>query len=169
LKSDKVLVNKEIRAQRVTLIDAEGNRKGEFLTQDAIKLAQDEDLDLVVVGGDPSTPTCKLVDYGKFLYDQKKKTKKSSSVNKLKEVKLGFTSGVDIVELRTRQAEKFLKAGHKVKVTVTFRGRERAHLDMIYTKCKGVSESLAEIASADSPPRHSGRSVSMILSPRKQQ
>ena len=171
MKSEKILVNRDIRAQRVTLVDAEGNRKGEFMTRDAIQMAQDEGLDLVAVGGSQNSPVCKIMDFGKYLYDLKKKNKKNSSTSsavKLKEVKVGFNSDPNIVDIRTRQAEKFLKAGHKVKITVTFRGRERTHLDMIYAKCKAIYASLEEIATIDAEPGHSGRLVSMVVSPKKQ-
>lgn len=168
MKSDKLAVNREIKSHRVILVDSEGNKKGEFLRNDAIRLAEDEGLDLVALGGTPERPVCRIMDYGKFIYSQKKKFKNNvSAQTKMKEIKIGFVSDDNYVSIKTKQAEKFLKSGNKVKVTVRFKGRESAHIGMIIEKCLGVYSTLEKIANMDSEPKRSGRQVCMVLSPRK--
>lgn len=168
MKPNKLPINREIRARRIILIDSDGIKKGEFLRDDAIRLAEEQELDLVVVGGNSEQPVCKIMDYGKYIYALNKKSKKNgSSGGKLKEIKLSFVSDDNYVDIKTRQAEKFLKAGNKVKVTVRFKGREGAHIGMIITKCRGVYESLKEVSNMDMPPKRAGRQVTMMLSPKK--
>lgn len=166
MSNRKALINRDIRARRVVLIDSDGNRCGEFLRNDAISKAEDEGLDLVAVGGTSSLPVCKIMDYGKYLYSKKKSAKKSSVV-KLKEVKIGFQSDDSYVELKTKQAEKFLLAGNKVKFTIRFRGREGSHADVMFARCLSIKDSLSSISIVDSEPQRGRRQISMILSPKK--
>jgi len=165
--STRLLVNYKIEARRVTLIDSQGNRVGEFLRDDAIKRAQDEGLDLVLVGGG-DMPTCKIMDYGRHLYQQKKRTKKNPSHSvKTKEIKIGFQSDNNYVDIKTAQAKKFLEKGNKVKVTIQFKGRQGAHIDMMINKCKEIYSNLSEVSEMESSPSRSGRHVTMLLVPRK--
>jgi len=179
VKSDKLPANSDIRAHRIILIGSDGSRMGEFLRNDAIRMAEDDGLDLVAVGGTDDKPVCKIMDYGKFLYAQKKKFKRNiTATTKTKEIKIGFVSDDNYVNIKTKQAEKFLREGNRVKVTIRFKGRESTHINMIIDKCLRVYDTpipghktegftLEKIATVDAQPKRSGRQVTMLLSPRK--
>ena len=168
LRKESTPINSQIRAGRVILIDETGNKLGEFMKRDAISTAQDRGLDLVQVGGPEDKPICKLMDYGKYQYEKKKKMKKNPSATiKLKEVKFRLNTDERDFDIRVKQAEKFISQGNKVKVTVMFRGRERTHLDIIRGRCTDFAEKLSHIADVDSRPSISNRQVTMILSPKK--
>ncbi len=167
MKLNKLSINREIQASRVVVIGSDGAKLGEFLKEDAVKLAEKENLDLVMVS-EGDKPICRIMDYGKFLYDQKKKAKQNSSHNiETKEIKLGYQTEEDHINIKTNQARKFLERGDKVKVTVQFVGREIAHLDLIRKKCLGVYDALKDIADMESPPKMSGRQMNMILVAKK--
>ncbi len=163
----KILINNKIRARRVTVISSEGSRLGEFLTADAISLAQEEGLDLVQVSDD-ERPICKIMDYGKHLYEQKKKARKSkaaSAVVKTKEIRLRPKTDENDILTLVNKARRFLEKGNRVKVTVKFRGREAAHLDIVREQCLNVFERLKDISKIDDQPKRNGRQMSMLLSP----
>jgi translation initiation factor IF-3 len=163
----KTLVNKEIRANRVIVINPDGEKMGEFLTRDAINLASEQGLDLVQVSHD-DRPTCKMMDYGKFLYDQKKKAKKSKAASasvKTKEIRLRPKTEENDVQTLVNRARKFLEKGYKVKVTVRYKGREGAHLDLVREQCLNVYERLKDVSKIDDQPKKLGRQFSMTLAP----
>lgn len=160
---DTAPLNKKIRARRVILIDSGGNRMGEFLRDDAITLASQEGLDLVQVTFD-DTPICRIMDYGKFLYQQKKKNKGRPSAPKLKEVKMTPVTDTHDFKVRVERARSFLEKGHKVKVTVVMHGRHRKFQDQAYTICDEFYEALSDFAQIDSKPQLSGKYLTMIVS-----
>lgn len=167
MKSNKLPINREIPATRVVLIGVDGAKLGEFLKEDAVRLAEKEDLDLVMVS-EGDKPVCRIMDYGKFLYEQKKRAKQNTSHNiETKEIKLGFNTEQDYINIKTNQARKFLERGDKVKVTIQFVGREISHLDLIRKKCLSVYEALKDIADMEAPPKLNGRQINMILVARK--
>jgi len=167
LSSDKLQINKDIRAHRVLVIDQDGEKRGEFLKADAIKLAEDEGLDLVMVA-DGHKPVCKIMDYGKHLYEQKKKAKQNSSTKvKLKEIKIKYNTDDNYISVKANQARGFLKDGHQVKITVRFWGRQRAHVDIVRDKCQAFAKSLSDAADVQTTPRLAGNNVYMILVPKK--
>jgi translation initiation factor IF-3 len=168
LKDDTILKNSQIKARRVILIDSEGTKLGEFLRNDAIDMAKIEGLDLVQVGGQDDRPTCRMVDYGKLLYDRKKRQKGGSAQVKVKELKFGPNTDEHDMLVRTGRARQFLGRGDKVKVTVRFRGREAAHVDIVRAKCLSFAEGLDDIAVIDQPPRLNGRQMMMLLSAKKE-
>lgn len=164
---DKTLINEKIKANRILLISENGERLGEFLRKDAIAIALDKGLDLVQMS-DSIIPVCKIMDYGKFSYDQKKKNKKSrtnSSSSKTKELRLKISTEENDVKTIIRKAEKFLLSGNKVKITVQFRGREAAHKNLVIDKCYNIFERLKNNSEIESRPVIAGRQASMIISP----
>jgi translation initiation factor IF-3 len=137
------------------------------MRDDAIQRAKEEGLDLVLVGGG-NPPTCKIMDYGRHLYQQKKRAKKNSSHSiKTKEIKIGFQSDDNYVGIKTSQARNFLEKGNRVKVTIKFRGREGAHIDMMVDKCKNIYSDLSDVSEMEAAPTRSGRNVTMMLVPKK--
>jgi translation initiation factor IF-3 len=167
LKNDTVLKNNQIRARRVVLIDSTGTRLGEFMRNDAIDMAKEQGLDLVQVSGQNDRPICRMVDYGKLLYDRKKKQKKGSAQVRVKELKFGPNTDEHDMLVREGRARKFLGRGDKVKITVRFRGRESAHQEIIREKCLAFAERLSDIAFIDQPPKLQGRQMMMLLSGKK--
>jgi translation initiation factor IF-3 len=167
--SSEFLTNRAIKAGRILLIDHEGNKRGEFFRDDAIKLAEESSLDLVAVGGSSALPVCKIMDYGKYQYAQKKRAKQNvSHAVKVKEIKIGFLADQDYVDLKTRQARKFLEEGNRVKLSIKFKGRESAHINLIREKCMGICNTLSDVADTDTNPRQYGRQMTVLLMPKKQ-
>jgi translation initiation factor IF-3 len=163
LKSEGLPINEDIRASRLVLIDQEGNHRGEFLRLDALKLAEEVGLDLVMVS-DGQKPTCKLMDYGKFIYAQKKKSKNNAAPTiKNKEIKFNFQTDDDYVEIKTRQARGFLEDGNRVKFSIKYLGRQAHHLGLIYERCDKIFADLQDVAEMEAPPKNLGDHVSMIL------
>lgn len=166
----KLRVNQKITSPTVRLIDDEGNQLGIVAIEDAIAKAQAKEIDLVEVSPNTNPPVCKLMDYGKYRYKQKKIDKKHKKMQKQSEVKgirLGFKTDTHDIEVKQRQAEKFLKARNIVKVALTFRGRELAHVDLAKEKMKKFAEELSEIANLEEGPKRQGNNLIMILTPIK--
>ena len=145
---------------------------GVMPTRDAQRLADNQDLDLVEVSPNAKPPVCKIMDYGKYRYEEsikRKEQRKSQKVTMVKEIK--FHPGVDTNDLghKLRQMTEFFKAGHKVKVTLQYRGRENAHKDLGMEVIKKVIEATAEYATLEQQPKFFGRTLSCLLAPRPQQ
>lgn len=163
-------VNNRIRATRVLVIDDEGNKLGEFMTDDAIELAHSRGLDLIEVAPNARPPVCRLGDYGRMKYEKKKKdtaARKNQAVVSIKEVKIRPKTDVHDYQVKLKHARRFLENGDKVKVTVRFRGREMAHRDIGYQRCQELAEEVADLAEIETRPSMEGRQMSMILAPKK--
>ncbi len=163
-------INRRIRVPRVLLIDEDGKRLGEFLTDDALRLAQERGLDLVEMAPDARPPVCRIVDYGKLKYERKKRdavARRNQVQVQLKEVKLRPKTDQHDMEFKVRHARRFLEEGNKVKVTVRFRGREMAHRDIGAEQCLEVAEHCKDLGVIESRPRMEGRQMFMILAPLK--
>lgn len=161
-------VNRRIRVPRVLLIDEEGNKLGEFLTEDAVRLAQDRGLDLIEVAPNSRPPVCKIGDYGQMKYERKKRAaaaRKNQVQVQLKEVKVRPKTDQHDMEVKVKHTRRFLEQGNKVKVTVRFRGRELAHRDIGAQQCLRIAELAEDLGSIESPPRMDGRQMFMILAP----
>jgi translation initiation factor IF-3 len=133
-------------------------------------MAREAGLDLVEVSPEASPPVCRILDFGKWKYEQSKKTKgQKSKTTELKEVRLGRSMKIDPhdVSIRLNQARKFLMEGHKVQIVQNFRGREMAHKDRGYDRMKEIAEKLSDIAKVEMTPRLAGRRLNMILAPDK--
>ena len=163
-------MNHEIRLTPIRLIDHENNQVGVIETRDALRMAEEAGLDLVEIQADVRPPLCKIMDYGKYKYEQSKKQKGNTSKGQeLKEVRLGRSAKIDDhdVEIRVKQARRFLMEGHKVLLRQRFRGREVAHKEIGVDRIKGICEELSDIAKVESPPKHAGRDITVILAPDK--
>jgi translation initiation factor IF-3 len=161
-------VNERIRIREVRLIDDEGNQVGIIATRDALEMARQKGLDLVEVAPNAVPPVCRLMDYGKFRYEQSRKereSRKNQHVVELKEVRIRPKIDDHDLETKGRQAAKFLDHGDKVKLTVLFRGREMAHPDI----GKGLLDQLIELlkthGTVEQTPRLEGRAMTAIMNP----
>jgi len=133
-------------------------------------MAREAGLDLVEVSPDASPPVCRILDFGKWKYEQSKKSKsQKSKTTELKEVRLGRSMKIDPhdIAIRLNQARKFLMEGHKVQIVQNFRGREMAHRDRGFDRMKEIAETLSDIAKVEMPPRLAGRRLNMIIAPDK--
>jgi translation initiation factor IF-3 len=164
-------VNERIRIREVRLIDEEGTQVGVIPTFEALQMARDRGLDLVEVAPNAVPPVCRLMDYGKFRYEQSRKereSRKNQHVIELKEVRIRPKIDDHDLETKGRQAAKFLDAGDKVKLTVLFRGREMAHPDIGRGLLDQLTEQLRPHGTAESAPRMEGRTMTMFINPLKQ-
>ena len=137
---------------------------------DALRRAKDTGLDLVEVAANARPPVCRLMDYGKYRYEQSKKSqeaRKRQTVIQIKEIKMRPRTDVHDLNVKKKKIIKFLGQGNKVKVTVTFRGREIVHPDIGFEMLKKIANEMAEIAAVEHMPNMEGRAMSMILAPKK--
>ena len=163
-----VRINREIRAREVRVIDPEGKQLGILPLVEALRTAANVELDLVEVSPKAEPPVCRIMDYGKFKYQQQKKThdaKKKQAVVHLKEVKMRPKTEEHDFQFKVRHIERFLKEGNKTKVTIVFRGRELAHPEMGRNMLARIIEEAKEWAKVEQDPKFEGRNCVMILSP----
>jgi len=164
-------MNERIRITPIRLIDEDGEMVGVVDTDEARRRAADLGLDLVEMAADVRPPVCRIMDYGKYRFEQRKKDRAGRARSKgseLKEVRLGRSMKIDPhdVGIRMNQARKFLMAGHRVQIVQNFRGaREMAHRDRGDIRMREVIEQLADISKVEMPPRMNGRRMNMILVP----
>lgn len=161
-------VNRQIRVPKVRVVGADGSQLGVLQTRDAQALAQEQGLDLVEVAPNAVPPVCKIIDYGKFRYDQTKKEKESKKAQhqvKIKEIKV--KPNIDDHDLMTkmRHARGFLDEGNKVKVTCMFRGREMAYPENGRKVIERVIETLADVSAVEASAKMMGRSLFCVLAP----
>ena len=138
----KPLINNQIRAEKVRLIDEKGKNQGIFSLEEALKIAKEKNLDLIQVTEKADPPVCKLGDYGKFIYSLQKKEKKEKKTGELKVVRIGFNISPHDLEIKAKQAEKFLKEGHPLRLEMVLRGREKALADFGKEKIEKLIEIL---------------------------
>ena len=163
-----VRINREIRAREVRVIDPEGKQLGILPLVEALRNAANFELDLVEVSPKSEPPVCRIMDYGKFKYQQRKKAsdaKKKQVVIHLKEVKMRSKTEEHDFQFKLRHIERFLKEGNKTKVTIVFRGREMAHPDLGKKMLARVTEEAKEWGKVEQPPKFEGRNFIMILAP----
>ena len=154
----------------VRLVGIEGDQLGIVPTSEAMRMAQDAGVDLVEVAASARPPVCRLMDYGRFKYLQKKQkqeAKRKSTHIEVKEVKFRPKTEKHDFDTKMNRARRFLGEGNRVKVTIMFRGRELAYTDRQRKRLLEIAEDLAEIAQLDVPPRMEGRTMSMMLNPRR--
>jgi len=163
---DMTRINDRIRAPKVRVVLANGDQLGVMTSRDALIKAQSLGLDLVEIAGQADPPVCKIVDYGKYKYEQAKlKKQKSKSSTRMKEVKFRVGTGQHDYNIKLGRAEGFLDTNHKVRFVLQFRGRENAHKDLGFVVLNRIIEDLKTMAQVDQAPRLNGRAVAMILSP----
>lgn len=162
--------NEKIRAREVRLVDADGSQVGIVSLSDALERAQRQELDLVEVAPQANPPVCRIMDYGKFRYEESQRLKESRKKTvqiTMKEVKFKPKIGKADFDTKVRHMQQFLAEGHKVKVTLQFRGREVAHPELGKKILDAVIEQLGETARVDTHARLEGRNMTMVLSPEK--
>ena len=162
-------LNEDISDKEIRLIGSQGEQLGIMAPADALRIADEQGLDLVKISPQATPPVCKLMNYGKFRFEQSKREKearKNQHVVEIKEVRM--SPGIDVGDFNTKlkNAQKFIADGNRVKVSVRFRGREMAHTDIGRDLLVRFAESVAEVANLDKEPKMEGRSMSIFLSPK---
>lgn len=161
-------VNEQIRAQEVRLIDADGTNQGVVPLKKAVQVAQDADLDLVEVAPNANPPVCRVMDFGKFIYEKTKKereARKAQTKIEIKEIRLRPKTTAHHRSFKVRDARRWLSEGKKVKVRIRFRGREIHYPEIALNDLKEIAEELSDISSIEQPPSMEGRTMLMVLSP----
>lgn len=163
-------INEQIRDKEVRLIGEDGEQIGIVSVREAMQMAREADLDLVKISPNAKPPVCKIIDYGKFRYEQMRKDKEAKKKQKVMETKeVRLSPNIDVNDLNTKanQARKFLRKGDKVKVSLRFRGREMAHVNVGKEILDSFCEKLSDIAVVDKPAKLEGRSMVMFLAEKK--
>ncbi len=163
-------INERIRFPKVRVIGTDGEQLGILPPAEGRRLAEEKGLDLVLVSDKADPPVCRIIDYGKYKFEQEKKAreaKKKQHSAEVKEVKMRYKIDEHDYEVRRKHAEKFLKSGDKVKATITFRGREIQHTDLAYDLLNRLAKELEELAEVQQRPKREGRTMMMMLSPKK--
>lgn len=159
-------MNGQIRAREVRVIADDGAQLGVMTPQDALRMAQQKELDLVEVAPTANPPVCRIMDYGKYRYMQKKKqqeSRKKSTAVILKEVKVGAMTSAHDVDFKVGHIREFIGEGHRVKVSVFFRGRSITHPELGKAMLDRIAEKVADVATIEQSARLEGRSMSMML------
>ena len=164
------MINEQIRDKEVRLIGEDGEQLGIVSSRDALKMAEEAGLDLVKIAPTAKPPVCKIVDYGKYKYEQvrkEKEAKKKLKVIDIKEIRL--SPNIDTNDLNTKigAARKFLTKGDRVKITLRFRGREMAHMNNSKHILDDIAQSLSDIAVVEKAPKVEGRSMTMFLTEKR--
>jgi len=165
-------INDRIRAQRCRLIAEDGAQLGIFNMPDAMRIADEQALDLVEIAPNADPPVCRIMDYGKFKYEQEMKAKrarKHQTTVQIKEIKFRPKIDKHDYETKKRHVERFLNGGAKVKVTIMFRGREMVHAERGLAILEKLSGELTELGTVESPPKLEGRNMFMLLAPIKKE
>lgn len=164
------MINEQIRDKEVRLVGEDGEQLGIMASKDALKLAKDANLDLVKIAPTAKPPVCKIVDYGKFRYEQARKEKEAKKKQKVTDVKeIRISPNIDDNDLNTKasQARKFISKGDKVKIALRFRGREMAHIGSSKEILDTFFSKLEDIAVVEKPAKLEGRSMIMILTEKR--
>ena len=164
------MINEQIRDREIRLIGEDGEQLGIMSAREAMKIAQEAELDLVKIAPAAKPPVCKIIDYGKYKYEQARKEKEAKKKQKTVEVKeVRLSPNIDTNDLMTKvnAARKFLTKGDRVKVTLRFRGREMAHMASSKHVLDDFAEHLSDIATVEKAPKVEGRSMTMFLSEKR--
>ena len=167
---NRVDINHQINSPEIRLISSTGSQLGIFSSKEALKLAEAEGLDLVMISHRSNPPVCKIIDYGKYKFIQEKKAKEARKKQHhitLKEVKMRYKIDEHDYKVRINQAYRFLEAGDKVKATITFKGREIQHTNLALELLKKMAKDLEQLADIQQSPSKDGKQIIMILSPKK--
>jgi translation initiation factor IF-3 len=164
------MINEQIRDKEVRVIGEDGEQLGIMSSKEAMQLAEEAGLDLVKIAPTAKPPVCKIVDYGKYKYEQirrEKEAKKKQKVIEIKEIRLSPNIDTNDLNTKINAAKKFLTKGDKVKVTLRFRGREMAHMNNSKHILDDFAESLSDIAVVEKAPKVEGRSMTMFLTEKR--
>ncbi|NES84516.1 MAG: translation initiation factor IF-3 [Moorea sp. SIO2B7] len=163
-------INEKIRFAKIRVVDANGSQLGILTPEEALRIAEEKELDLVLVSENANPPVCKIIDYGKYKFEQGKKEreiKKKQHTADVKEVKMRYKIDDHDYQVRVNNAKRFLKSGDKVKATITFRGREIQHANLAEDLLKKMAKDLEEVAEVQQKAKREGRNMMMLLSPKK--
>ncbi len=164
------MINEQIRDKEVRLISEDGEQLGIMSSREALKRAMEAELDLVKIAPGAKPPVCKIIDYGKYKYEQtrkEKEVKKKQKTVEIKEVRLSPNIETNDLNTKVNNAKKFITKGNKVKVTLRFRGREMAHVQQSKHILDDFAELLADIAVIEKPAKLEGRNMSMVLTEKR--
>ncbi len=170
ISRDAQQINDEIKDKELRVISANGEQLGIMSAKEALKIAEDNDLDLVKIAPQAKPPVCKIMDYSKYRYEQAKREKENRKNQKqieTKEIRLSVTIDVGDFNTKVNQAKKFLASGHKLKVSIRLKGRMMAHSELGVDNMKRFADSLEEVANVDKAPKLEGRQILMFLSPKQ--
>ena len=165
-----LMINEQIRDREIRLIGENGEQLGIMSSRDAMKMAEDAGLDLVKIAPTAKPPVCKIVDYGKYKYEQIRKEKEAKKKQKTVEIKeIRLSPNIDTNDLNTKinAARKFLTKGDRVKITLRFRGREMAHMNNSRHILDDFAQSLSDISVIEKAPKVEGRSMTMFLTEKR--
>ena len=163
-------INEDITDSEVRLIDEDGTQLGIMSSEEAMKIAIEKEVDLVKIAGNSKPPVCKIMDYGKFRYEQAKRDKevrRHQHIVEVKEIRMSPSIGGNDFNIKLKNGQKFLKEGDRLKVTVRFRGREMAHTDIGEKLLVKFAEECAEVGNVDKNPKLDGRHMSLFLTPKQ--
>lgn len=166
ISTKETQINEEIRDKEVRVIDSDGNQLGVMPIEDALRLAEEKNTDLVKIAPQAKPPVCKIMDYGKYRFEQakrEKEAKKNQRVIEVKEVRLSLNIDTHDFETKVGHAIKFLKGGNRVKVSIRFRGREMAHPENGLVTMSKFAEACSEFGTVEKPAKLEGRSMLMFL------
>ena len=169
ISNKELTINEEIREKEVRVVDSDGSQLGLMSSKDALAKAYEKDLDLVLIAPNATPPVCKIMDYGKYCFEQAKREKearKNQKVVDTKEIRLGLSIDTHDFETKGNHAKKFLKSGDKVKVTIRFRGRELGHPEIGTEIMARFAEYCSESAVVEKPAKMEGRNMFMFLAPK---
>ena len=168
--SKNYIVNEDIKKKEVRLLSKDGEQLGIFSSKEALKLADEAELDLVMISPNAKPPVCKIMDLGKFIYEQSKKekeAKKKQKVVSIKEVRVSLTIEEHDIEIKAKNARKFLLDGDKVKITVRFRGREMELSHLGAKILENFANKLADVGNIEKPIKKEGRNMTVVIGPKK--
>ena len=171
ISNKELQINEEIRDKEVRVIDADGSQLGILSGRDAQRIALEKNLDLVKIAPQAKPPVCRIMDYGKYRFEQAKREKESRKNQKtieVKETRLSLNIDTHDFDTKVNQTKKFLSSGNRVKVSIRFRGREMAHTNIGEQLLRDFAAKCADIANLDKQPKLEGRNMSMFLSPKPQ-
>ena len=169
ISNKELLINEEIRDKEVRVIDSDGSQLGILSSKDALKIAIEKNLDLVKIAPQATPPVCRIMDYGKYRFEQtkrEKEAKKNQKVMDIKEVRLSLNIDVGDFNTKANHARRFLSDGNKVKVSIRFRGREMAHAENGNGIMDRFAEACSEVGTVEKPAKLEGRSMLMFLVPK---
>jgi len=169
ISNKELLVNEEIREKELRVIGSDGSQLGIMSSSQAQKIAYDSNLDLVMISPNAKPPVCKIMDYGKYRFEQARKEKekrKNQKIVDIKEVRLSLNIDTHDFNTKLNHALKFIEKGDKVKVSIKFRGRELGHPEFGLEIMNRFSEACAETAAVEKPPKLEGRNMLMFLAPK---
>ena len=167
---DLTKTNEQIRFPQIRVIDSDGSQLGVITPREALTIAREKDLDLVLVSETAKPPVCKIMDYGKYKYERDKKLKEAKKKQHnadVKEVKMRYKIEEHDYNVRVKNAQRFLKSGDKVKATVSFRGREIQHSNLAIALLRKMAADLDDFAEVQQAPKREGRNMMMMLAPKK--